>query len=533
MGLSLTGGGGAVGSGGAAFSGRIAGDSFSSLNNTVARVTSGVGTTGISNFPGYWNFVDWRTYNAISSGSVLSPVENKRYGTNSGITGIQMPAFITNLPALLAAMNAAGEKHLIINIGTNDIQNARTLSAMNADFLTITNTVLAAGINPVWTTITPRNTTDPGSNGWNATGTSVAQKKQQAVDHNLVRTNYCTANNIRMCDWYAAFGGGTDDAITGYTTDKLHPSGIGSYAMSTVMIATLAGLITPVAPVYNPVGNALNGALTGTGGATANGGGTGTVGGVIPDNWRLNKVPSTTTSVSLAIVPRTDGQPGNVAEFTFTATGGGLTSEAFRFEYFVSGSAALVGFGLSGDICQATAEIEYVAGHGGIIRGAWPRLAMATSVTKVGTTVSFDSATNTINDSANGFGNFVANRYIQVAGAAQAGNNKAFKVVSVTAGTITVDPSTAPVTEAAGNNVTVTLPAPAAGNGNSTVVAPDLDTPVMLMHDELEIPYTGNMAPRIEIQIDGTKTGTGKVRVGLPALRKIARPAYMNFLADD
>lgn len=91
------------------------------------------------------------------------------------------------------------------------------------------------------------------------------------------------------------------------------------------------------------------------------------------------------------------------------------------------------------------------AGSGKIYPYTWP--LTAASVEKTASTISFDSATKTIADSANGLGFILPGDLIRVSGAANANNNKTFSVVTAAAGSVTVTETI--VTEAAGASVTI------------------------------------------------------------------------------
>jgi len=121
-------------------------------------------------------------------------------------------------------------------------------------------------------------------------------------------------------------------------------------------------------------------------------------------------------------------------------------------------------------------------------------------------------------------------------GAANGANNSVFKIVSATASTLTLDPSSVLVTEAAGASVTVLIPANSTVSlGASTTTIPDEDTPIIMNQTyPMLMPFTGNLVPRFDIYVNGTIAGTYKVRIARPFLRKIQTPsAVLDFLADD
>lgn len=90
-------------------------------------------------------------------------------------------------------------------------------------------------------------------------------------------------------------------------------------------------------------------------------------------------------------------------------------------------------------------------GSGKIYQYPWP--LTAASVEKLAATISFDSTTKTIADSANGLGFLKAGELIRVSGAGEANNNNIFSVVTAAPGSITVTETL--ITEAAGASVKI------------------------------------------------------------------------------
>ncbi len=80
--------------------------------------------------------------------------------------------------------------------------------------------------------------------------------------------------------------------------------------------------------------------------------------------------------------------------------------------------------------------------------------AWSTPVSVSGTTISFASADNSINDSGSGFGSITAYSWVKVWGAANAANNGIFKVTSASAAKLVVSGGTL-TTESAGRPITV------------------------------------------------------------------------------
>ena len=522
---------------------RWIGDSICSQNDQSSPATSGGTTSTISRYPYGISQVHWLTGNALNYVATASYANGFRYGSNSGIGGDDFDELQARLPAILATMP---EKYLFFySIGTNQINLGTSLADCITKATLLIQTTIASGKVPIMATVLSRNSTD-GSNDWSNTVTTAAQKRLILAGYNSWLLQYCKENNIICVDLHAVFTNASGNAITGYTVDSVHPSSRGSWYLAQEILRSLGPLLpncrtgqrhvgNTYDATYNPYGNPLNGALTGTGGTTADAGGTGTVGGTIPDSWRLNKATSTTTSCVAAIVARTDGRPGNVLELTFTSLGTGSASENWRFEYYSGGSTSFGSYGVAGDLLQMEAEIEIVGGHGGII--LWPNMRIGNSlpVTRTATTISFDAATKQILDSGSGFGSFLAGRRIVVSGATNAGNNSAFLVTSAAAGVLQLSDDAVLTTEAAGASVTVTIPAGIANTGASTSTAPDVDTPIIYQQsDILQLPYTSNIIARVDFNVNGTIAGTGVVRMALPEVRKLPlTPSLLTYLAHD
>lgn len=528
---------------------RIVGDSIASQNDQLS-ASAGSGLS-LSRYPYWWNMVCWLTGNAINQVSFGSPVIARRCGSNSGIGGDTADGLLARLPDILAKMP---ENHLVFHIGTNSVNSGMAADVLIKKLIRMATLTLEAGITPLFTSILPRNAVD-GAGDWSNSqgGTTTAQKRFVFNAVNNYMKRWCRENGIRYVDFTSICSTITGDMITGGTQDSVHPSGSLSYFLAKKFINDCSDIlplgVTGQSNGYgvydaanNPFGNVLNGKFSGTGGNIVVGGGTGTVTGTVPDNWQLEKVTSTTTSVAAAIVARTDGTPGNVLELTFTATGGGSATEEFRLNYWNGSSTILGSFGNAGDLLRMGSQIEYVGGHGGILKHAQMRFSSAGGAARTATTISFDAATKQIRDSANGLGSFVANRCVYVSGSAS--NNLTdiyhmYRVKSVSAGVLQLDTTDPVITEAAGASITITQPQATIVTGSSATTSPDVGSGKTsdIIYAEtgiMEVPNTGNMVARFGIYIDGTKTGTGKIRIALPELYKIPfRPALMDFVAND
>ncbi len=521
---------------------RIIGDSIASQNNSNNKAASGSTTMAITKYPYWWNMVGWRIGNSINNQSTQSVVDNRRYGSNSGIGGDDMSETDARLQAILDTMP---ETHLVFCVGTNDINAGVSLATLNSRFVQLTTRTINSGKIPDWVPVFPRNATD-GANDWGSVGNTQAEKRKIMVAHNEYREKYCRELGIIYTPAHTKISAADGQAATGMTVDGLHLSAIAGWSVAGDWIQSHEHMLPKrnnnfnAYDVYdastNPYGNILNGALTGTGGAISSGSGTGTVTGTIPNNFQLQKSTSTTTDCVAAIVSRTDGLPGNVLELTFTSYGTGSVSENWRLNYWTGSTTSLASWAVNGDWLYMGAEIEYVGGHGGVGKSCGARLSNSGATTRTASTISFNNTTKTINDSANGFGSFVANRLAVVSGATNGANNSVFKIVSATAGTLTLDPASVLVTESAGASVTVLIPAMTTTSlGASTTTIPDEDTPIIYNEtDPMLMPFTGNLVPRYDIYVNGTIAGTYKLRIARPFLRKIQTPsAVLDFLADD
>lgn len=108
---------------------------------------------------------------------------------------------------------------------------------------------------------------------------------------------------------------------------------------------------------------------------------------------------------------------------------------------------------LAAAIRGITTGVADGAGSGKVYSYPWP--LKDDSVRRIAATISFNSATKTIADSANGLGFIKPGDLIQISGAGQALNNKVFSVVTAAAASVTVTESI--VTEAAGATVTIEI----------------------------------------------------------------------------
>ncbi len=513
---------------------RIVGDSIASQNVPVSHAVSGATSMAITFYPYWWNLVVWLSGNQINNVGFLNVSDNKRYGTNSGIGGSDMVEVAAFLPAIIDTMP---ENHIIFCVGTNDINNGTSLATLNNRFETLNSMAVAAGIVPIWTTVLPRNAVD-GANDWSATVTTTAQKRLIMNAHNIYRKAFCKENGIICVDWNAVFSNSTGDAATGYTVDGVHPGGKGSWYLGLKFWNDISGLFPNGSTVsnaydvydvtYNPFGNRLNGAFIGTAGVTSVGSGTGTITGTVPTNFQFAKATSTTTNAFLEII---DGE----LEITFTSFGTGNVSENWRLNYWSGSSTSLGSYAVINDYLEMSVEVQYVKGHGGTGKAVGARVGNSAAVTNAGSTISFVASPPQILDSANGFGSFVGSRLAVVTGS-NATNNTVYKIVSAAAGALTLDPTSVVVTAAAGPAISVSIPSMSTNSlGASLTTIPDENTPVIYQRTPvMQMPYTGNVVPRIDIYVNGTIAGTHKVRIARPALRKLPfAPSLINFEADD
>lgn len=112
---------------------------------------------------------------------------------------------------------------------------------------------------------------------------------------------------------------------------------------------------------------------------------------------------------------------------------------------------------------QGAINVELIeAAHNDLILGALCSAGWS-SPTTIGpaTTISAAAADNSFNDSANGFGSLVVGQWVKVSGFATANNNGFFKILTKTAGKITVVGNAALTNEAAGPSVSIIMGAQA------------------------------------------------------------------------
>ena len=523
---------------------RFIGDSEVSQADTGSHYAqSGSTSTSMTRYARFTTFFSWMNGGAFGYYSTLDPADYKRKGSNSANGGDDLDDLLAKLPAVLAVMP---EDYLGLLIGTNDINAGTSLATLKTKMTSAVDMITAAGKKPILFTVLPRNAVD-GAFDWGSTGTTQAQKRLILAAYNTWLARFAMERGILCVTWHHVFTDSTGQAIAGYTDDGLHPSGKGSWALAREYNRQIGHLhprsvkraisaYDTYDATYNPQGNPLNGLFTGTGGATSDAGGTGAITGTVPDNWRLNKGTSTTTSVSAAIVARTDGTPGNILELTFTSLGTGNVSENWRLEYWTGSTTSLASYANKDDALVFSVEAEARNGHGGVFKNVLTRITGNNVANTNKTTVSFDATAKTITDSGGGFSSFTGNRMVVVTGAANSANNGEKKVVSATSTTLTLDPSETLVTESAGNSVTVTLPyVTVVGGGASNTRFPDEPTGILTIDSPVGIQsVTGNITPRLDIYIDGTIAGTAVVRIAAPKLMKLPfTPSVLSFVGDD
>ena len=532
---------------------RPVGDSITNNNDAATPGTSaGSLTTSITRRACYWSLFNWRRGNSLNHITYMNPLTHLRCGSNSGIGGNTIQDVIDRLPTLLGTMP---ETHMFIHIGTNSLNAGLDLATMISQYTTMIGLVIAAGKVPIVSTILPRNNVDGGGGSdWSATVTTAAQKRLILGAFNSWLEWYSRENGIICVPWHTVFGNASGDAITGYTDDGLHPSGKGSWYLAEFLDYCIGDLVPRRAVLpfnayslydstYNPQGNPVNGLFTGTGGTTTSAGGAGTITtsgstAVVPDNIRINKSTSTTTSCDVQIVSRNDGLPGNVLQLTFTSLGTGNASENWRIEHFASASTNLTSYAIEGDLLAAYVEAEVLTGHGGTFKNVGCRVTGSNAGLSGGasqTTISFDATTKQIRASNTPFANFRAGVRIIVQGAANSANNSEFEVVSVTGNNVIQLASTATlVTEAAGNSITLTQPyMTAAASSNSSERWADEDTGILRLATPVSHQnITGNVLVRSDIYIDGTIAGTAVVRLSCLGVVKLPiTPSLISFVA--
>jgi lysophospholipase L1-like esterase len=527
----------------------VVGDSIASQNDSMTFQTTGTTSVAITRFPKAIGWLDCLTSGALNYDSTVNPVTGYRMGSNAGFGGLTTAGLLAKLTigdafTGNAPLVSRPEKYFIIVIGTNDINSGTvTLASMISNVTEIARAIVAHNKYPIFTTILPRNAVD-GANDWSASGLTTAQKRLMVASYNRWLRDFCRDNGYKCISWDGVFSTTAGDAVTGYTADGVHPSQLGGWYQAHELLRQLSDIIPKSVggsqngydvydATYNPYGNWLNGSLTGTAGVTSDAGGTGTITGAIPSNFQIRKETSTTTSVVSSIVARPDGLPGNAWRLVFTSAGTGAATEEWRLNYWTGASTTLAGFMAADEVYGMECEFSVEAGHNGVLKSPQVRLGENSGVTVTGSTISFNAATNTINDSANGLAGFQANRLINVAGSVS--NNRTFLVTGVTAGSLTVSTSTPVTQESAGASVTLRLPSYSWVTSASTERFPNVATGTFLHRIPTAIGVRSvNCSPRLAIFINGTISGTATIYVMRPCLYKEPfRPSVLNYTASD
>ena len=524
------------------------GDSTVSQNCTVSEQATAITSTAATYYGRAIGWIDRITGGALNLEATLDPVDNTRKGNLAGVGGANMLDVITRLSTGdiftgFAPLLNRSEKYFWVQIGTNDINGGDSLATLITHMTTIISSILAVGKIPILTTVLPRNGVD-GATDWSNTagGTTTAQKRLTLQSFNNWLEDYAKEKNLICISWHRAFSATNGDAITGYTVEGVHPNDKGAYFLAMEALRQLNGQL-PISvkgqkstydaydATYNPYGNILNGDFSGSGGVTSDAGGTGTITGTVPDNFQLRKNTSTTTSVASSVVTRNGMQ---ALKLDFTVTGGGSSSEEFRLNYWNgSGSTSLASFAIYDDVMSMSCGFEVESNTLGGVVSTQVRTGMNSTVTVTASTISFNTADNSINDSANGFGLFKNLRAINVSGSGT--NDRVFKVVTATAGKLLISSDTPVTAQSAGASITVTLPINQVLTNSSSEKFPDANTDVFWERTPTWIvPFSGNCTPRVTIYVDGTKTGTFTVYIYAPTLRKRQfKPAVLSIVADD
>jgi lysophospholipase L1-like esterase len=283
-------------------------------------------------------------------------------------------AAIRHLPDILRGASARPGR-VIVQIGTNDVIQARTPAQIEADFLAVAPTLAAFGAvvcsipalawaaqssRNAWiavnNTVVPRICAEygiPFVNIWDAT---VDQSSTTAP-----KANRLQADNVHPAAPGAAFAA---LALNPYVSQ----GGVGAVPL---------GAIGAYDATNNPGGNLVgNPGFTGTGGAVSGTNVSAGAGGV-PTGYTAALLAGTVTGCVVQLVPASDG--GNPwVEFAITGASAGAE---LRLEHNVGVGSTVP---TAGQAVESLVEWEYVAGSGGALRGVEARVQPVTVTNPIG-----------------------------------------------------------------------------------------------------------------------------------------------------
>lgn len=220
----------------------------------------------------------------------------------------------------------------VINLGTNDVNNAATAAQALLDVEAIARLRLAIGSTVVLGCLFPYDART-------AEATAAVQTFNRGIRSMGERLNIDVFDSFP----YLMNAAGTGAFTTGMARDGLHPSSLGGYMIAAkTLVPILQKYTQPASPfqfagsAYNattaPYGNLLvNGQLTGVGGVN----GTGSSG-ELPTSWTMTRTNGAVLTAvckapdSASPVLRTDQKQGKYASLVLTNTGG-VDGEAMQF----------------------------------------------------------------------------------------------------------------------------------------------------------------------------------------------------------
>jgi hypothetical protein len=295
---------------------------------------------------------------------------------NLGVGGDTTAAQVARLPALVAHP----AKTVVLLIGTNDLAGSTTAAAVIARYVTIRDTLLAAGKRIIWIAEFPRG--DATANGLTFTLTQekfeiLMQMRAWIVAQSDNPRIYVVDVWPEAADPLQPFG----QARPGVLKDGLHESGLGAL-IGGRLIADYVNEIyapTPVLPVSNadrfsatnPTGNLVpNGFVTGAGGSITGGAGQ------LADGWTATGA----AGVTAVYAKHTDAAGGVWQQVTLS---GAPTTSDRTLHILTTLTASDIA---AGNTLEAVMEIDVPAGMTGVrqaaseLRLTYPTLAAVGSV---------------------------------------------------------------------------------------------------------------------------------------------------------
>ena len=264
-----------------------------------------------------------------------------------GVSGDRIDQALARISSVLAAR----PDYCTVMLGTNDVAQSIALATMQTGMASIVDILLDRRITPVLFTILPRN-------GLTATQLSVMMNF-----NSWLRETYQNARDVLLIDAFRMWAdpaSSTSAALSGYTTDGVHPTQTGAYVLGKELADALGTLLprrygywAGNADTHDITNNPRGNLLTNAGFVTTTTPGTGLTG-TTGTSWTASRTAGSSTGQAIAVQNRTDGVPGKEIVLTVNVSGVGSTEEWKIRQGFNAGAASFS----SGNTVYGMCEVE-------------------------------------------------------------------------------------------------------------------------------------------------------------------------------